>query len=178
MTDYPIEILEHQAQWQAEFESVWLAHFQATGETKWDIYNKPDNKITPAGPGVDLAHSKLVLISTAGGYLAADQTPFDAANLLGDYSIRRVPATSTAQEIAFAHDHYDHTAVNADMQVLLPLNLLHHKLADGELGALATDVISLMGYQPNAAQVVDETIPAIVAAAQEMEATAALLVPS
>lgn len=61
-----------------------------------------------------MRRSRLVLISSAGGYLPAGQEPFDAANPLGDYTIRLVPSATPLAEIAYAHDHYDHTAVNTD----------------------------------------------------------------
>lgn len=173
-----MEILENRDAWQEEYARVWLAHYRATGETKWDIYNRPDNHETPAGPGVNLATSRLMLISSAGGYLPASQAPFDAADNLGDYAIRTFPHTTNPADLAFAHDHYDHTAVNADQQVLLPLGHLHDLVAEGVIGELAPSVVSFMGYQPDAARVVDETIPAILAVAKAEQIDAALLVPS
>ena len=81
-------------------------------------------------------------------------------------------------QIAFAHTHYDHTAVNADQQVLLPLGHLHDLMAAGVIGALAPDVINFMGYQPDITRLLDETIPEILTAAQAMRLDGALLVPS
>jgi len=173
-----MEILEDREGWQTAFQEGWLRHYQETGETKWDLYKLPNNKTAPAGKGIDLAQSRLALISSAGGYLPSRQPPFDAENDLGDYTIRRFPITTATAAIAFAHTHYDHTAVNADQQVLLPLAHLQMMVSEGLIGALAPDVISFMGYQPDAGRVLDETIPAVVAAAQEMQADAALLVPS
>ena len=173
-----MEILENRAGWQAEYEANWLAHYHATGETKWDIYNRPDNKQTPAGSGVDLSMSRLMFVSSAGAYLRDAQAPFDDANDLGDYTIRTFPVTTPPDAIAFAHTHYDHTAVNADQQVLLPIGHLQELVADGQIGALTPSVVSFMGYQPDAARVVDETIPAILAIAATESAQAALLVPS
>jgi len=173
-----MDILEDRASWEAAYRDGWLRHYQETGETKWDLYKLPNNKVAPAGKGVDLSHSRLVLISSAGGYLPATQDPYDAENDLGDYTIRRFPITTPPEQIAFAHTHYDHAAVNADQQVLLPLGHLRDLVLEGKIGALAPDLISFMGYQPDAGRVVDETIPAIVAAAKEMAVQAALLVPS
>jgi D-proline reductase (dithiol) PrdB len=119
-----------------------------------------------------------VLISSAGGYLPATQTPFAAADPLGDYSIRLIPSTTPLATIAYAHDHYDHTAVNADPQVLVPLEHLHAMVAEGQIGALTPNLISFMGYQPDVGRVLDELIPAIISAVQAEQAHAALLVPS
>ncbi|MCB0115732.1 MAG: glycine/sarcosine/betaine reductase selenoprotein B family protein [Caldilineaceae bacterium] len=173
-----MEILENRADWEATFKDGWLAHFHATGETKWDLYNRPDNKQAPAGKGIDLSHSRLMLISSAGGYLRDSQQPFDAADLLGDYSIRTFPVDTAPDAIAFAHDHYDHTAVDADQQVLVPLAHLRDLVDGGVIGELAPSVVNFMGYQPVINRVLDETIPAILAAAKAEKVDGALLVPS
>lgn len=173
-----MEILEDRAAWEAAFRMGWLAHYQETGATDFAQYVRPKNSVAPSGPGVELSRSRLLLISSAGGYLPGQQPPFDAANLLGDYSIRRVPADTLPTALAFAHDHYDHTAVNADPQVLVPLGHLAELVAAGRIGALTPNMISFMGYQPDVGRVLDELIPAIIDAARAEHAQAALLVPS
>lgn len=173
-----MEILEDRAAWEAAFRAGWLAHYDRTGTTDFKQYNRPKNSVAPAGRGVDIRRSRLALISTAGGYLPATQAPFHAANPLGDYSIRLVPSATPLAEIAYAHDHYDHTAVNADPQVLLPLGHLAEMVAEGRIGALTPNVISFMGYQPDVGRVLDELIPAVRAAIRAEGADAALLVPS
>jgi len=173
-----MEILENMDQWQADFEQGWLAHYQATGEFDWTRYNRPRNNSAPSGPGIELSKSRLALITTAGGYLPASQEPFDAENALGDYTIRRFASHTPLDVIAYAHTHYDHTAVNEDPQVLLPLGHLADLVDEGVIGELAPSVISLMGYQPDAVRTVEEAIPAIVEAAQAERIDAALLVPS
>ncbi|MDH3675310.1 MAG: glycine/sarcosine/betaine reductase selenoprotein B family protein, partial [Anaerolineae bacterium] len=80
--------------------------------------------------------------------------------------------------IAYAHDHFDHMAVDQDPQVLLPLRHLAEMVADGRLGDLAPSTISFMGYQPDVGRVVNEMIPAIIEVAQTEEVDAALLVPA
>ncbi len=173
-----MQILENRPQWETEFQSGWLAHYNATGQTDWSIYNKPNNKVAPAGDPIDLASSRLILISTAGGYLPASQPPFDAENDLGDYAIRSVPSHTPLDQIAYSHTHYDHTAVNADPQVLVPLRHLQKMVEDGKIGALTNNMIFAMGYQPDISQVLDETIPAILDVVEMEQADGALLVPS
>lgn len=173
-----MDVLEQHEQWLAAFQANWLAHYQQTGETNWKIYNRPTNTTAPAGNAIDLAQSRLVLISSAGGYLPAFQQPFDAANKLGDYSLRLFPTTTALETIAYAHDHYDHTAVNQDPQVLLPLRHLADLVTAGLIGELAPHVISFMGYQPVVTRVLDETIPALLDAVRAEQAHAALLVPA
>lgn len=173
-----VEILEDLSGWEAEFEAGWLAHYKETGGFNWKIYNRPRNTTAPQGSGIDLAHSRLALISTAGGYLRDDQTPFDAENDLGDYTLRLFPSSTPFEAIAYAHTHYDHTAVEADPQVLLPLRHLENMVAGGKIGELAPSVISFMGYQPDVRRVVNELIPEIMAVAKAEKIDGALLVPA
>ncbi|RME82715.1 MAG: hypothetical protein D6775_10100 [Caldilineae bacterium] len=173
-----MEILENRDTWYETFRNNWLAHYLETGQVDWTRYNRPRNTRAPAGPGVDLSKSKLILISTAGGYLRDRQEPFDAENDLGDYTLRTFPSSTSFSEIAFAHTHYDHAAVDRDPQVLLPLRHLEDMQREGIIGELASSVISLMGYQPDVTRVLDEAIPAVVEAVKREEAQAALLVPA
>jgi hypothetical protein len=173
-----VEILEDRAAWEAAFRAGWLANYERSGATDFKQYNRPTNSAAPGGRGVDLSRSRLVLISAARGFLSGAQSPFDAANLLGDYTIRLIPTATPLANIAYAHDHYDHTAVNADPQVLLPLGHLTEMVAAGRIGTLTSNVVSFMGYQPDVGRVLDELIPAIRAAVRAEGADAALLVPS
>ncbi|MBK8833386.1 MAG: hypothetical protein IPO29_00535 [Anaerolineae bacterium] len=118
------------------------------------------------------------MISSAGAYLPASQEPFDAPNPYGDYTIRLIPVCTPISAIAYAHDHYDHAAVDADPDVLVPVRRLDEMVSAGEIGALADDFISFGGYQPDLGQVIDVTIPAIVREVKVLGADAALLVPA
>lgn len=173
-----MEILEDRAVWEAAFRTGWLAHYEHTGATDFAQYVRPKNSVAPSGPGVDLSRSRLLLISSAGGYLPSQQLPFDASNPLGDYSTRHIPAGTPPAALAFAHEHYDHTAVDADPQTLIPLGHLAELVVTGQIGTLTPNMISFMGYQPDVGQVLDKLIPAVVDAALAEQAQAALLVPS
>jgi D-proline reductase (dithiol) PrdB len=173
-----MDILENKDQWLANFQAGWLAHFNQTGECNWDIYNRPKNSQEVTGPGIDLSKSRLILITSAGSYLSASQEPYDAEDLLGDYSIRTYPANTPFADLAFAHTHYDHSGVDEDPQVLVPLRQLEDMASEGLIGEIAPTVISFHGYAPNAARFVDETIPAMLEVALQEQAQAALLVPA
>ncbi len=173
-----MDILENKDQWREEFQNGWLAHYQETGETNWKIYNRPRNSEAPSGAGVNLSESRLVLITSAGSYLAASQEPFDAADQLGDYTIRTYPSSTPFEALAYAHDHYDHAAVEEDPQVLIPLQHLEEMVQEGLIGEFAPTVISFHGYMPDSARFVEETIPKIVKEAQALRPDAALLVPA
>ena len=172
-----MEILENIEQWEKQFRENWLAHYQATGQTDWSRYNHPRNGQVPGAPGVKLAESRLMFISSAGGYIADVQEPFDAPNLLGDYTVRTFPSDIDLARLAFEHDHYDHTMIDEDPEVSLPLPLLAKMVEAGKIGRLTPSVVSISGYQPNSAEVVREVVPQVVAIAKEEAATAALLAP-
>lgn len=173
-----MDIIENQDAWIAEFESNWLKHYNETGETNWKLYNIPRNKEIPAGKGINLSESRLVLISSAGLYHKETQEPYDAENDLGDYTIRLFSADTPWEELAIAHTHYDHTDVNKDPQVLLPIAHLKDLVNEGVIGELASEVVSFMGYQPDASSVANETVPAVIEAVKAIKADGALLVPS
>lgn len=172
------EILDYRDEWLAEFQSGWLAHFQDTGQFDWKLYNRPKNEPLPKSAGIDLSKSRLLLISTAGAYLTADQEPFDEEEPLGDYSIRLFPSDVDYKDLAVAHGHYDTAAFEQDAQVLLPLDHLAQMVDQGLIGELAPQVISYAGYQPYLTRIVDQMVPDLLAAAKEMAADAALLVPA
>jgi hypothetical protein len=173
-----VDILENLAEWTTTFEAGWLAYYRETGITDFKQYNRPKNKTVPGSPGIDLSQSRLIFISTAGAYLAGSQIPFDAADDFGDYSIRLFPTSTPFEALAYAHDHYDHRAVETDPQVLLPLRHLEDLVQEDVIGELAPSVISFMGYQPDVRRVIDQLIPAVVDAVEAELPDAALLVPA
>jgi hypothetical protein len=173
-----MDILESKIQWETQYRENFLEHYDTTGTFDWRQYPHPRNSQAPPGPGIDPSKARLMLISSAGGYLAGKQEPFDAAHLLGDYTIRLIPSQTPLEALAFAHDHYDHAAVDQDPQVLIPLRHLEALAGEGLIGALAGPAVSFMGYQPDVARVVDELIPPILETAAAEGVDAALLVPT
>lgn len=173
-----MEIVENMAEWSETFEQNWLAHFRETGETVWKIYNRAKNSQAPGLPGIHLPESRILLISSAGAYLKDGQEPYDAADDLGDYSIRLFDVTTPFDQLDYAHDHYDQTAVKTDPQVLLPLAHLQEMAAAGVIGDVHEQVISFHGYQPDVRRIVGETIPAILAEVDREKVDGVLLVPA
>jgi len=171
-------IIEDRKAWSDHFEQTWLTHYRETSQVNWDPYHYVKNHQSPSTPGVELAKAKLLLISSSGVYLKDRQVPFDASNVLGDYNIRTIPLESNVTDLAFAHEHYDTTAVRKDHQVLLPIEPLQEHVRRGQLGSLHPEMISFMGYQPDVRAVVDQTIPEILEIVKTATVDAVLLVPS
>lgn len=172
-----MDILENADVWAKTFQDGWLAHLEKTGTPSWEIYERPKNQNPVAGAAIDLKSSRLALISSAGGYLADSQEPFDAGSPLGDYTVRTFPVSTPFEKLAYSHEHYDHAAINVDPQVLMPLEHLRQMVSEGSIGELAP-MVSIMGYQPDVSRLLDETFPAILKIVQEENAQAALLVPA
>ena len=172
-----MDILENRQQWETGFGG-WLAHLERTGQVDWGRYPRPRNTVGIPGQGIDLGRSRLMLISTAGGYLRDSQQPFDVDDLTGDYGIRTFPSSTPFGTLAYAHTHYDHAAVDADPQVLLPLRYLEELSTQGIVGDLAPSVVSYMGYQPDLSRVIDQTATAALRIARQEQVDAALLVPA
>ena len=173
-----MQIIENLTQWKNEYETGFLADFAETGEVNWKLYPRIKNLSAPAGSSVELSRCRLMLVTTAGGYLKDSQEPFDASNVLGDYSLRLFSSSTAFEDIAYAHEHYDHAAVDADPQVLLPLRHLENLAAEGVIGELAPTVVSFSGYHPDIVSMVKLTIPPILDLARAERADAVLLVPS
>ena len=172
-----MEILENKDEWLETYQSGWKAHHQRTGEINWELYQHPRNRQTPGRKGVKLSQGRLLFISSAGGYLKDSQHPFDAAAPYGDYSIRKIPVTAHPDALCYAHDHYDHTMIEQDMQVAIPLAHLAELVEQNVIGSLAPEFISFMGYHPNSARVVADVVPPIVEYATQVKADSALLAP-
>ena len=171
------DIFEGYHDWKKSFHEGWLAHYKHFGVIDWNKYHRPENHNPISGKGIELASSRLMLISSAGGYLNEIQQSFDVENPIGDYSIRVFSSDTPFSNLEYSHDHYDHTAVNNDPQVLLPLAYLQEMVNERKIGEL-TNVVSFMGYHPDVSRVVDETIPAIIDVVKQEAVDAAFLVPS
>ncbi|MEM7335341.1 MAG: glycine/sarcosine/betaine reductase selenoprotein B family protein [Chloroflexota bacterium] len=172
------DILEDLAGWQSEFEAGWYKEYQDTGVMNWKKYKRPTNQNAPSGKAVKLSNSKVGLISSGGFYLPDSQPPFDAENDLGDYTLRKIPWHTSFDDIAIAHTHYDHTAVNQDSEILWPVGHLAAFVEEGIIGSVAEHAFSFSGYLPMAHRTVNELIPEVVATAKTEGLDAAFLVPA
>jgi D-proline reductase (dithiol) PrdB len=173
-----VELIENRAAWAEHYNKNWLEHYHMTQEIDWRRYRYSRNKKTPSGSAIKLSHSKILFITSSGAYLKDRQEPFDAANDLGDYEIRKIPASVTFGELDYTHDHYDKTQVRQDSQVLLPLRHLEDLVIEGFIGGLTEDFISFMGYQPDITKIADHLIPEILKKVKEQQPDAVFLVPS
>jgi len=173
-----MEILERPLEWLREFQSGWLSHLEKTGVVDWSLYTYPHNQLAPASKGVCLAHSRVMLISTAGAYYPEAQKAFACSNPLGDYTIRVVPVSVPLEKLEFMHPGVNQEFVAKDPQILLPLHHLLKMVEEKYIGSLSPVFVSLCGVQPHAIRVVKELIPYILRIAKENQVQAALIIPA
>jgi D-proline reductase (dithiol) PrdB len=104
-----------------------------------------------------LSETTVALVSTAGVYLKSQQ-PFD---VLGDGSYRIIPSDSDVSDLTIAHEHYDHSEADRDVNTVFPIERLREMVADGTLKGLNPEFFGMMGYTLKLKQVLDETAPEI-----------------
>ena len=115
---------------------------------------------------------RLALLTSSGAYDAQTHAPFNETSLLGDSSWRAFPYDLPDERVAFAHEHYDRTFAREDPEVVLPRRAL------AALGVQTTEhVLSWSGYTFDWPNLLNQTIPQMVAQVRADGANAALLVP-
>lgn len=163
--------LQDEAVRQALNASDWKSAF--TSYRYLDIQDPPPL----AELRVPLNQARLSVITTGGIYDAQTQAPFEAADVLGDASIRLLDVNTPAERLKIAHDHYDHSAAEQDLNTINPARNLHALVQEAFLGALDPILISTHGYIPDWRRIFDQQIPAVLAHLRQAQPHAALLVP-
>lgn len=103
---------------------------------------------TPALAGPPLAERRVVLISTAGLHRRGDR-----AFRPGDGSYRLIPGETPPGDLVMSHVsvNFDRTGFQQDLNVVFPIDRLRELVAEGRIGALASQHYSFMGAFPPAA---------------------------
>jgi D-proline reductase (dithiol) PrdB len=130
---------------------------------------------------------KFSIVTTGGLYLRGKQQPFDIAREKqepdwGDPSYRVIPSHTSPGEIAVAHLHYNSADIEKDHNVLFPLQRMAELAQSGEIGSLALNCYSVMGYRGHPGPVWGpwqrETGPAILAQMRGEGVEGVLLTPA
>lgn len=121
--------------------------------------------------GQPLAQARVALVTASGAYRRG-QEPFDLA---GDHSFREIPADAPPGDVVFASGGYDHSDVNRDPNVMLPLHRLRELVAAGLVGGVTAAHIGFQGGGGDLDRVKEQLAPAVVSRLREMHADAVLL---
>lgn len=171
--------------WQDNF-SEWVEFAKplfSEGKGK-DAFAKYPWFTTEGDPFVRLekavSETRFGLVTTGGYSIEGEQEPMRGYPTFGDEvaEIRRIPVDVDRSKLKINHPGYDHKYAQEDINANLPLDRLSELVSDGSIGSLSPETLVLMGLQPNAAPLIRETIPEIIAAFKADDVEAALLVPS
>ena len=93
-----------------------------------------------------LGETRIALITSA-GFFPHGQTPFDPSIRGGDWSCREIPSTVEVQKLLIGQksDAFDHSGIEADRNLALPIDRLREMAEACELGEVAPRHFSIMG---------------------------------
>lgn len=116
-------------------------------------------------------------VLTKGVHLA-DQPPFDTDAAAGDPTWRSIPVDTAVTDLLLSHGGYDTRRASADPNVVLPLEHLRALRDRGEIGSLAPNVYSFMGYIAETNRLLNEEGAAIAERLLADQADLVLLAPT
>lgn len=125
-----------------------------------------------------LQFARLAVITTAALYLPG-QEPFDESIRGGDVSFREIQAGVDLSLLKIAHksDAFDHTGIEADKNLALPLDRLREWVEEGKLGSAAAVHFSFMGSISAPGRLIAQTAPKVARHLQDDGVDAVLLTP-
>lgn len=121
--------------------------------TFYQVTHAPTQRPIPWTPLTKpLKNCKFGLVTSAGLYQKGTAKPFDltrekAEPLWGDPTYRPIPSDSKQETIGVSHLHINTSAIEKDVNIVLPLNRFEELVAQGEIGGVAQTNFSFMGYQ-------------------------------
>lgn len=106
--------------------------------------------------------------------------PFEAEQPDNDPSIRIVRSESDPALLVntFPGQAFDHAGLEADANLLVPLDRLREMVAAGEIGAITPRTVSICGHLPKPRRLIESTAPEIARMFVEDGADVVVLVPA
>jgi D-proline reductase (dithiol) PrdB len=125
-----------------------------------------------------LSQARVALITTAGFYLP-DQQPFQQSFRHDDCSFRVIPWGTPTEMLLIGQssDAFDHTGIEADRNLALPLDRLRELVDDGIVGEGAPRHFSFMGSIIAPARLISESGPEIARLLGDDKVDAVFLAP-
>jgi D-proline reductase (dithiol) PrdB len=125
-----------------------------------------------------LSEAKIAVVTSAAFYIAG-QKPFDPTIRGGDYSYREILEDVRLETLQIGHksDAFDHTGIERDKNIALPLDRLRELKQEGVIGEVANRHYSLMGSITAPGRLVSITAPEIARSLAEERVDAVLLTP-
>ncbi|TAM79707.1 MAG: hypothetical protein EPN47_18090 [Acidobacteria bacterium] len=125
-----------------------------------------------------LSQSRIAVVTSA-AFFRPDQLPFDPSIRGGDYSFREMPVEVDLVTLRIGHksDAFDHSGIESDKNLALPLDRLRELEAEARIGDVAPRHYSVMGSISAPARLVTITAPEIARRLSEDETDGVLLTP-
>ena len=125
-----------------------------------------------------LAQANVALITTA-GLFTPEQVPFDESIRGGDTTFRTIGRDTSLASLDDAHrsDAFDRSGLEADLNLVFPVDRLRELEGDGVIGSMSARAISFMGSITAPGRLQRETAPAAADVLVTDGVEAALLVP-
>jgi D-proline reductase (dithiol) PrdB len=134
--------------------------------------------IAPAHRFKPLTECRVALVSSA-GMVAPGQEPYRFDVKGGDWSWRVIPGDIDVGSLTEHHRSasWDHSGIEADRNMGMPLDRLRELAADRVIGEAAPRHISVMGSITAPGRFIRKTVPEIVEALTDDNVDVALMVP-
>jgi D-proline reductase (dithiol) PrdB len=125
-----------------------------------------------------LSQARIAIVTSA-AFFCKGQPPFDASKSGGDYSFREIPLETDLNTLQIGHksDAFDHSGIESDKNLALPLDRLRELKAEGRIGEVASLHYSLMGSITAPARLVSVTAPEVARGLREDNVDGVLLTP-
>jgi D-proline reductase (dithiol) PrdB len=125
-----------------------------------------------------LAQSRVALVTSA-GFTATGQSPFDESIRGGDSSFRIIPDTCPVPTLRSSHrsESFDHSGVEQDPNMGLPLDRLHELVESARVGSAAPRHLSFMGSITAPGRLIRDHAPKAAHVLVEDSVDVALFVP-
>ena len=139
---------------QQKFSS-WMSNIMVGHTGTKDVRNQQVNFTPLTKP---LSECVVSLFTTGGVHLESDR-PFDIASAHGDWSFREIPTDVNTSQLTFTHSHYSHVDADRDANCMFPRDRLRELADQGVIGGIAPHAYSIMGFNPDPANLIEKTIP-------------------
>lgn len=124
-----------------------------------------------------LSECKLAFISTS-GVQPRGTMPFDTVHPVGDYTFRRVPSSSRADDLEIHQLKYPTMGANRDINVIFPIERLRELADEGVIGGLTENFYTFIGYNMDPERLERTLAEEIATAVSEEGADIALAAPA
>lgn len=125
-----------------------------------------------------LKESRIAIVTSAGLH-TPEQMGFDHSIKLGDQSFREIAGDVAVETLIESHksDSFDHAGVEADRNLVFPLDRLREMRAAGEIGDVNRRHFSFMGSIINPRRLIEEIAPEVARRLRADGVDACLLTP-